>query len=134
VKCLVDTDWIIEAFGGIAFTQQIFNRLSGDGIGVSITSYGEIFEGAFSDPDPSARLALFTLHLATSQLVPLTPDIMENFGRLRADLRGRGQFIPNTDIQIAATAITLDPSLAIRDLRHFTRVAGLKIYDLSTAT
>jgi predicted nucleic acid-binding protein len=129
VRYLVDTDWIIDVFGGSVYARRILNRLSTDGLGVSITSYGEIFEGAFSDPDPSARLTLFNRHLSTFRLVPLTPDIMENFGQIRADLRGRGQLIPDTDFQIAATAITQNLSLLTRDLRHFTRVSGLVIFD-----
>jgi tRNA(fMet)-specific endonuclease VapC len=131
---LLDTDWIIDAFGGSALAQRVLNRLSGDGIGVSITSYGEIFEGAFSDSDPVARISLFSRHLATFQLVLLTPDIMENFGRIRADLRSRGQLIPDMDIQIAATAITLNLSLLTRDLQHYARVSGLTIFDPATVT
>jgi tRNA(fMet)-specific endonuclease VapC len=122
VRYLVDTDWVIDASGGVLSAQNILDELSDDGIGVSIVSYGEIFEGAFSDTDPDARLALFRIHLTTFQLVPLTPDIMENFRRIRASLRRRGQLIPDIDLQIAATAVT-------RNLRHFTRVSGLKRYD-----
>jgi tRNA(fMet)-specific endonuclease VapC len=133
VRYLLDTDWIIDAFGGSAFAQRVLNQLSGDGIGVSITSYGEVFEGAFSDPDPSADLALFSCHLATFQPVPLAPDIMKNFARTRANLRSRGQLIPDPDIQFAATSIRLNLSLLTRDLHQFTRVAGLKIDDPSSA-
>jgi tRNA(fMet)-specific endonuclease VapC len=134
VRYLVDTDYVIDAFGGFASAQRVLNDLSNDGIGVCIISYGEIFEGAFSDPDPTARLVFDRAHLATFQLVPLTPDIMENFARIRAALRSRGQLIPDTDIQIAATAVTLDLTLVTRNLRHFARVPGLKLYAPTSAT
>jgi predicted nucleic acid-binding protein len=128
VKYLVDTDWIIDAFGGFKTAQRVLNQLSSEGVGVSITSYGEIFEGAFSSPDPTARIALFRASLATFQLVPMTIDMMENFARIRATLRRQGQLIPDTDILIAATAVTLDLTLLTRNVRHFTRVPGLKLY------
>ncbi|MGH2533813.1 MAG: type II toxin-antitoxin system VapC family toxin [Thermomicrobiales bacterium] len=128
MRYLVDTDWVIDAFIGIRTAQRTLDELSAEGIGVSIVTYGEIFEGAFGDPDPSARLALFRTHLATFQLVPLTPDVMENFGRIRALLRRHRQLIPDGDLQIAATALTLDLTLLTRNRRHFDRVPGLKLY------
>lgn len=133
MRYLVGTDWIIDAFGGQAPAQRILNDLTDDGIGVSIVSFGEVFEGAFSDPDPSKRLALFRAHLDTFQLVPLTPDIMENFARIRAALRSQGLLISEIDLQIAATAVTMDLTLLTRNLRHFARVPGLKIYDPGSA-
>ena len=134
MKYLIDTDWVIDAFAGIQSAQRTLNELSGDGIGISVVSYGEIFEGAFSDPDPSARLALFRVNLETFRLVPMTVDIMENFARIRAILRGRGQLIPDIDLQIAASAVTLDLVLVTRNQRHFARAPGLKLFQASQAS
>lgn len=134
MKYLVDSDWVIDAFAGILSAQRTLDALGGDGIGISIVSYGEIFEGAFGDPDPPARLALFRVHLETFRLVPMTVDVMENFARIRAILRRQGQLIPDLDLQIAATAVTLELTLITRNQRHFARVPGLKLFRVTQAT
>jgi predicted nucleic acid-binding protein len=128
VRYLIDTDWVIDAFAGFRSAQHTLDDLSDEGIGVSIVSYGEIFEGAFGDRDPAAQLALYRVNLATFQLIPLTVDIMENFGRIRARLRRAGNLIPDVDLQIAATAVTLDLTLLTRNHRHFARIPGLRLY------
>lgn len=128
MRYLVDTDWVIDALAGIASAQRTLNDLSGDGIGISIVSYGEVFEGAFGDPNPVARLATFRVNLATFQLVPLTIDIMEAFARIRANLRSQGQLIPDLDLQIAATAVALNLTLITRNHRHFARIPGLNLF------
>jgi predicted nucleic acid-binding protein len=42
--------------------------------------------------------------------------------------------IPDIDLQIAATAISLDLVLVTRNVRHFGRVHGLIIYDPAGTT
>ncbi len=53
---------------------------------------------------------------------------MDQFAVLRADLRRRGQLIPDLDLLIAATALSHDLALLTRNVRHFARIPGLRIY------
>ncbi|MEA2511263.1 MAG: hypothetical protein QOJ59_750, partial [Thermomicrobiales bacterium] len=54
--------------------------------------------------------------------------------RIRSFLRSQGRLIPDIDLQIAATAVSLDLTLVTRNLRHFSRIPGLKIYDRGSVT
>lgn len=106
-------------------------RLRGDGVAVSVVSYGELFEGAIGASDPAAELARFRRFLDRLVLLPLDDPIRERFARIRAELRRRGQLIPDFDLLIAATAIHHELILLTRNVRHFERVSELKLYEPS---
>jgi predicted nucleic acid-binding protein len=50
---------------------------------------------------------------------------------LRAALRRQGQLIPDMDLFIAAIALEADLILVTRNVRHFERIAELKLYQPS---
>lgn len=134
MRYLVDSDWVIDGIGLIPGTQAVLDRLAWDGIAVSIVTLGEVFDGAFSTVDPQRMLHIFRGYLEAFAVVPLTDPIMETFARLRASLRRQGRLIPDIDLQIAATAVTLNLTLVTRNLRHFSRVPDLSLYQAPPAT
>ena len=105
MRYLVDIDWVNDAYIGTPTSMRMLDRLSDYGIGVSIISYGEIFEGAFGAPDPQARLARFRTLLDQFITIPLSDPIMEIFARTRAQLRRTGQLIP-----VSCSVVLLPPS------------------------
>ncbi len=128
MRYLVDSDWLIDAFRGVPAAVELLAQLRDDGLAVSIVSYGELFEGAVGAPDPAAELARFRRFLARLALLPLDDAVMERFAFIRADLRRRGQLIPDLDLLIAATALHHDLTLLTRNVRHFDRIPELKRY------
>ena len=58
---------------------------------------------------------------------PFDEECATRFGRLAADLAGRGEPIGSFDTLIAAHALTLDVTLVTNNLRHFGRIAGLRV-------
>ena len=52
MRYLVDFDWLIDALLGVPGAVNLLARLRGDGLAVSIVSYGELFEGAVGGPRP----------------------------------------------------------------------------------
>lgn len=131
MRYLVDSDWLIDAFIGVPTAINLLARLRGEGLAVSIISYGELFEGAIGASDPAAELARFRRFLARLPLLSLDDDIMEVFARIRADLRREGQLIPDLDLLIAATAIHHQLIRLTRNVRHFVRIPELKLYQPS---
>lgn len=102
--------------------------LTEQGTAISIISLGEVFEGAYSDPDPAERLARMRRVLGRFRILSLTEPVMERFARIRAYLRRAGQLIPDLDLLIAATAIHHGLQLVTRNLRHFGRIPGPSLY------
>jgi predicted nucleic acid-binding protein len=125
---LVDSDWLIDAISGVPAAVDLLAGLRDDGLAVSIVSYGEIFEGAVGAPDPESELARFRRFLDGLALLELDDGVMERFAFIRADLRRRGQLIPDLDLLIAATALHHDLTVLTRNVRHFDRVPELRRY------
>ena len=125
---LVDSDWLIDALGGVATAVSTLDRLSEHGLAVSIVAVGEIYEGAYGFPDPQAMLASFREFLSDYAVLPLSDPIMAVFARERARLRAQGQLIPDLDLLTAATALTHDLVLITRNWRHFGRIPDLRLY------
>ncbi|MEP6664019.1 MAG: PIN domain-containing protein [Verrucomicrobiota bacterium] len=55
----------------------------------------------------------------------------EHHARIWADLESRGQIIGSHDLQIAATALSLDYTLATLNVKEFKRVPGLKLAEVA---
>lgn len=126
---LVDTDRLIDAIIGIPVALRLLDRLGDQGLGVSIVSYGEVFEGAVGSPDAQDRLRRFRTFLDGLTTIPLSDPVMEVFAQTRSDLRRRGQLIPDLDLLIASTALLHDLTLVTRNRRHFERIPGLRLHD-----
>lgn len=129
MRCLVDADWLIDAAIGRPAAAGTLDRLSGDGLAVSIIAVAELYEGAFGTPDPEATLASFREFLGDYAILPLTDKIIESFARMRAAPRRQGQMIPDMDLLIAATALAENLTLVTRNRRHFERVPGVRLYE-----
>ena len=128
MRYLIDTDWLIDVLRGITASIEVIDRLREFGLGVSIISIGEVYEGAFRASDQSARLSDYRQFLAAFVSVPLTHTTMETFAKLRANLRRTGNLIPDFDLLIAATALEHDLTPLTRNIRHFERIPGLQIF------
>ncbi|MDQ3412979.1 MAG: type II toxin-antitoxin system VapC family toxin [Chloroflexota bacterium] len=128
---LLDTDWIIEAFGGRQPATQSLDRLANSPIYVTYVSVGEVYERAFQSVSPQAHLVSVRQFLGEYQMLTLTDSIMERFAELRFFLRRRGQLIPNFDLVIAATALQYGLTLLSFNRRHFERIPDLRLYQLA---
>ncbi len=131
MRYLVDADWLIDAAIGRPRAQHLLERLSDEGLAVSIIAVAEVYEGAFGTPDPQATLAGLHAFLSDFAILPVTDPIVEHFARVRASLRRHGQLIPDMDLLIAATAMTEDLTLITRNVRHFARLPDLQLYQPS---
>ena len=79
MKYLVDTDWIILHFRGNNQVARRIEELIPAGIGLSIVSMGELYEGVYRASEPSGSES--TLRLILSEI-----DVAQGMG-----LAGAGQ-------------------------------------------
>lgn len=83
---------------------------------------GELATGA-----SMAERSRWDAFLAPFFLLPVTPDVAWEYGRITRHLRGIGQLIGANDLWIAATAIAHRMPVVTRDAAHFRRVPHLEV-------
>jgi predicted nucleic acid-binding protein len=64
---------------------------------------------------------------AVCEVLPFESNHAEEFGKIAAALHQKGQLIPESDIQIAATAIAEELMLVTRNHKHFGRIPNLNL-------
>ncbi|MBX3068878.1 MAG: type II toxin-antitoxin system VapC family toxin [Thermomicrobiales bacterium] len=124
---LVDTDVLIDAFGGLGDAVETLDRLAVAGLSISIVSYGEMFEGMLRPTASSAPMDNLRIFLSSFEILGLNEATMERFAHIRSTLRQAGQLIPDFDLLIAATSLEHDLTLITRNQRHFNRIPLLRI-------
>lgn len=128
---LIDSDWVADWLAGKLHATRLITNLSGQGIAISLITFGEIYEGIYYARDPSAAEAGFQQFLREVEVRPLSRRIMRRFARIRGELRRLGQLIPDPDILIAATALQHDLILLTRNVKDFQRIPDLRLYQQS---
>lgn len=94
---------------------------------------GELYKGAYRSQSCDRHLTNIEQRILPAVTVlPYDTDTAKIFGRIRAYLEETGTILPDADIQIAATALGHDLELVTGNLRHFSRISGLKLNTILT--
>jgi tRNA(fMet)-specific endonuclease VapC len=128
---LLDADWAIHALAGRRQAATTLEQLSPEGIALSWVTVGEIYERAFHSPNPQAHLESFREFMRPYRLLGLSDPIMERFAEVRAQLRRRGEVIPDFDILLGATALHHNLTVLTYNTRHLSRIPDLIVYQPS---
>ena len=127
MRYLVDTDWVIHYQHGVPRVVSRLNALLEQGVGLSIVSLAELYEGEIYFEDPQAEAQGLREFLSAVQVVHLDEDICRIFARERGRLRAEGNLIGDLDILIGSTALRHGLTLLSNNRRHFGRLQGLNI-------
>jgi len=125
---LIDTHWIASFLNGREEARQLFQALTFQESAMSLVTYGEIYEGIYYGRNPLQSERSFQQFLRALAVLPLNRAILRQFGRIRGDLRRRGEIIGDPDILIAATALHHNLTLVTQNRQHFERIPELQLY------
>jgi predicted nucleic acid-binding protein len=125
---LLDSDWLINALAGRSRAIAPLERLSSKHIGVSVITLAEVYQQAFESTNPDAYLHSFRGFIAAFRIIPVTEPIAVRFAEIRALLTRRGELISDFDILIGATALHYNLTVLTFNLRHFSRIPDLNLY------
>lgn len=123
----MDTDWAIDYLHRADRTVRRLDELLLDGVGLSMISLAELYDGLARSRNPDADAEALRLFLEAVDVVPLDDAACQVFGEERARLRDEGNLIGDMDILIGATAISNGLTLLTNNTRHFERMQGLSI-------
>jgi predicted nucleic acid-binding protein len=133
VKFLIDSDVTIDHLAGRTYAVDVIRQIVRAGAGICVVTYGEVFEGILRSSRRAAAEAGWQAFLSGVEMIPVSVEIMHRFARARRDLHARGVVIKDFDILIAMTAVHFDLTLVTRNLNHFDRFDGLKLYSFEQA-
>ena len=125
MEYLVDSDWAINYLNGMQATIQRINGLLSSGVGISVVSLAEIYEGMYGSSNLDQQEQRLSEFLDSVELVTLDDPTCRIFARERRRLRSIGALIGDMDLLIGATAIRHNVTLLTNNRRHFTRMQGL---------
>jgi tRNA(fMet)-specific endonuclease VapC len=128
---LVDTDYVADYLKGYKAATTLLEKLFAEGIGISIITFAEVYEGIYYGHNRSRHEQGFRRFMTTTPLLNITRSIARQFALIRGDLRAKGLLIPDPDLYIAATAIHHNLTLVTRNLKDYDRISNLNIYKAS---
>ena len=123
----MDTDWAIDYPHRADRTVRRLDERLLEGVGLSIISLAELYDGLARSRNPDADAEALRLLLEAVDVVPLDDAACQVFGEERARLREEGNLIGDMDILIGATAISNNLTLLTNNTPHFERMQGLSI-------
>ena len=127
MQYLIDTDWVIDHLHRLNRVVDRLEDLAPNGLGLSIVSLAELYEGMFYSRDPQGDAGVLHQFLDGVNVLPLDDEVCRIFARERGRLRAEGSLIGDFDLLIASTAMRHGLTLLTNNRRHFGRVQGLNI-------
>jgi tRNA(fMet)-specific endonuclease VapC len=115
--------------------QQITGRVrlsDGEGIAalaVAIPTVGELYFGAYNSGRVEANVARVRAFLSPPgpQVLRMDEPAAEQFGRLKAMLRGEGRLISDIDLFVAGVALRHGLTVLTNNIGHFEQILDLPL-------
>jgi predicted nucleic acid-binding protein len=129
---LLDTNAVSDLMRDHPKVQARVSRHT-DPIGTSVVVVGEIRYGLDRLPTGKKRTDLEARAqkvLASMYIEPVSEQIANTYGRLKASLESKGLNLDDNDLWIAVTALTLGNVLVSRN-QIFSQIPGLQVEDWS---
>jgi tRNA(fMet)-specific endonuclease VapC len=127
VVYLLDTDWVIDYLNNKEPTSSKIEELIDEGIGISIISLAELYEGVLNSRNPESSENLLLGFMGEVSVMEIGEGICRIFGELRGKLRKKSLLIDDFDIVIASTAMYHEITLCTNNRKHYDRIEGLKV-------
>ena len=127
MKYLIDTDWVIDYLDGDGDVVRRVKDLLPNGIGISVVSLAELYDGVAYSRNPVASESLLGIFLDDLDIVPLDEGVCRLFGVERGRLRSSGAMIGDFDLLIGCTAKFHGVTVLTNNVRHFTRIPELVV-------
>jgi tRNA(fMet)-specific endonuclease VapC len=127
VSLLIDTDILIYSIKGNEAIRKGFERNESLPKAIAVITYGELLHGAKKSRNPEKNLAVVYRIAEIFPIVAVSRAIIETFADLKASLETEGDIIPDLDLLIASTAMTLNYTLISNNTKHFGRIKDLKL-------
>lgn len=125
---ILDTDMLMPLFKGVpsVLERARQHRDRYGHLNITIITYYEVMKG-HEYVGALDRQKLFDEFCQLNNVIPLDQAACRRAAQVYADLRRRGNLIPDADILIASIALAGDYVLVTQNVKHFQRINWLKV-------
>ena len=131
MKYLLDTDILIYWMKGNKAIAHNAAEAGRDNVSYSTISKAELYFGAYNSSQVEKNLNAVERLGQTIAIRPFDEAAAEQFGKIKADLKQKGQIILDADLMIAAIAIAHSLTLVTNNTKHFERIPNLRLENWS---
>jgi len=127
MKYLLDTDTSVFILNRSDRLELKCLQVGLDNIAISVITQAELTFGVYYSQHVQQNLQRLLQFCQSIILLPVSSNVVNTFGSLKAKLCRRGETLEDFDIIIAATALAYELTLVTGNVGHFDRVSGLRI-------
>jgi predicted nucleic acid-binding protein len=129
---LIDSDVLIAQREGQPSARALLERLTPDGISISIITYMEVYQGTLRNPDPARAQAGLAALLDGVPIVPFSVAAAHRCAELREQLARQGRRVRSRALDLITASIALEHgyTLVTRNRKDYEDIPGLSLYDL----
>jgi tRNA(fMet)-specific endonuclease VapC len=134
VNYLLDTDTCIYWLNK---RQSVKDKLLAAGwsrTAICSITVAELYYGAYNSSRVAENLRIVELFARQLHVVPLYDNVLRRFGEIKAELRKKGQPLPDFDLLIASVALAENRVLVTNNIRHYERITGLRVENWVSST
>ena len=122
---VLDTDTCIYWLNGEEKIRRKVEQVGPDNLRLTIITLAELRYGAYNSQNVSENLKNIDNFLRKVRVLPLDHDAADRFGKIKVDLRKKGQIVEDFDVLIASIALSHGGVLVTNNVEHFKRIAVL---------
>lgn len=122
---LIDSSVIIEYTKGNRTVVDLLDNIKVD-LCSSYIVMAELYEGIFRSKNEVEKNIIGFME-SLDKIYGLDKRTSKIFGKLRSDLKKKGQIIEDMDILIASTCLANNLTLITLNIKHFNRIKDLEI-------
>ena len=126
---LLDTNIIIYSLKGHTAVNRNLRSHLHDPMHISVVTLMELYYGAYKSQKVESNIAKIRALEGTIEVIPAGKEVVAIFGSYKAKLERVGTPLDDFDLIVAACAMTHNLVLVTNNIKHFTRIEGLKIQD-----
>jgi predicted nucleic acid-binding protein len=128
---LIDSTHVIYYLDDRVAAVELLDRLTLEGVAVSIITYIEVFQGVGVSPHPRRARGKFNAFFDSVPVLPISIEAAQRCARLRQTLKSQGFRVNSRalDLIIAATAIELRLTLVTNNTTDHDDIPGLRLYN-----
>lgn len=127
---LIDTDVVIDHLENVPAAIDLIERLSPNGIAISVICYMEVYQGLLRSQDRAGIDEGFLAFLIEAPIIPFSTAVARRCATIREHLRVQGKRVrPRAlDLMNAATAIEHNLTLVTRNVNDYGDIPDLRMY------